>query len=391
MHKKIVWGGSVYWNSVFQIGAKHFVKKFMDNGWQVAFLGHPLIPSNFLRLSNKEENLAQMRVWRTGGAYEFEKKLFYYTPLSLLPVRRKFFFSNRWMLKNWPLFTFPNLKWILKRNGFLDVDALVLDSPIHACLMNIVRPKCTIVRIVDNLSGFNHTSLDMIDLECEMSRKADCVVYTSNNLESHNSILGAKRKEYIPNGVNASHFSEANAEQPSEYKTIKRPIVVYVGAIDYWFDFETLREIAASLKDVSFVLIGPDKLARQHFLSEDNIHILGEKPYSRIPSFLHNADIGIIPFNALKYSSLVNNINPLKLYEYMACGLPVVASSWEELRLINSPAALCDSPKEYIFHIKKLLKDKADKYVLIDYAQQHDWNHAFASLEKVILDLSTIK
>jgi hypothetical protein len=72
------------------------------------------------------------------------------------------------------------------------------------------------------------------------------------------------------------------------------------------------------------------------------------------------------------HAELVNSINPLKLYEYMACGLPTVSVSWEELRRIGSPARLTSSVDDFIAGLWEAAKAQ-DRQSLIDYARAQDW------------------
>ncbi len=77
-------------------------------------------------------------------------------------------------------------------------------------------------------------------------------------------------------------------------------------------------------------------------------------------------------------------MNPLKLYEYMACGLPVVSTSWEDLRLINSPAFLCDTYAEFASAVQMSLDTEIDKSIFIDYAGKHDWKESFKKLLAIV-------
>ena len=95
-------------------------------------------------------------------------------------------------------------------------------------------------------------------------------------------------------------------------------------------------------------------------------------PHRDLPAYLWNADVGIIPFDAVSHAALVNSINPLKLYEYMACGLPVVSVAWEELRRIASPARLTGTPEDFIAALGQASAPQ-DRCRFIDYAGTQDW------------------
>jgi hypothetical protein len=118
------------------------------------------------------------------------------------------------------------------------------------------------------------------------------------------------------------------------------------------------------------VMIGDARHAR--FEQLPNIHCVGPKPHAELPAWLWNADVGIIPFDVKNHAALVNSINPLKLYEYMACGLPVVSVAWEELRHIASPAQLTQTPDDFIAALRAAVRPQ-DRQCSIVYAGTQDW------------------
>ena len=101
---------------------------------------------------------------------------------------------------------------------------------------------------------------------------------------------------YLPNGVNFQHF-QGLWDIPEDLAKIRPPIAIYVGALNYWFDYRLIEYAAKSLPELSFVLIGPDKDARKNISPSNNLHILGPKSYQEIPRYITHSNIGIIPFN----------------------------------------------------------------------------------------------
>ena len=143
--------------------------------------------------------------------------------------------------------------------------------------------------------------------------------------------------------------------------------------MDIWFDYRLMDEVAARLPDVSFVLIGPDELAKQRLRARPNLHLLGRRAYRDLPAYLHHADVGLIPFDAANHAELVRSIHPLKLYEYAACGLPIVAVEWEELTYLKSPAQLCRGAEDFVLAIERAISNRSEKTALQAYAASHDW------------------
>jgi glycosyltransferase involved in cell wall biosynthesis len=138
-----------------------------------------------------------------------------------------------------------------------------------------------------------------------------------------------------PNGVDYEHFARAReaGPPPEELKPILqlgRPIVGYYGALANWFDYELLISLAVARPDFSYVLIGPDydgSLKRSPISHFPNIHYLGVQPYLRLPEYLRFFGVATIPF---RLNRITHATSPLKLFEYMAGGKPVVITPMAE-------------------------------------------------------------
>ncbi|MBE0448486.1 MAG: glycosyltransferase, partial [Actinobacteria bacterium] len=135
-----------------------------------------------------------------------------------------------------------------------------------------------------------------------------------------------------------------------------------------------VNQAAQELPEVSFVLIGSGELARTRLKKLSNIYLLGRRKYGDLPAYLHNADVGIIPFDVAGHPELVHGVHPLKLYEYLACGLPVVSVEWEELKNINSPAILCQTADQFAQGVADVVKQPHDMEAYVRYAAGQDWS-----------------
>jgi glycosyltransferase involved in cell wall biosynthesis len=227
---------------------------------------------------------------------------------------------------------------------------------------------------MDNFAAFPLASPAMLAVQQEIARRVDLVTYSARTLEEYARDLNPKHSLHLPNGVNFTHFADDHRPSPAEYAHIPRPIAVYVGALDFWFDFNLLETVARRLPEVSFVLIGPDDLARTKLSGLPNLYLLGRRNYAEIPAYLAHADVGLMPFNASQYPALVNSVHPLKLYEYLACGLPVVATDWEELRHLDSPASLCRTADEFAQAIAQSVCQPGHSADRINFARNADWS-----------------
>ena len=75
-------------------------------------------------------------------------------------------------------------------------------------------------------------------------------------------------------------------------KAIPKPIAMYVGAMDVWFDWELMNFSVAHLPEVSFVLVGPDQRARKMLKPAKNLFILGSRPYHELPVYCSTQMLG---------------------------------------------------------------------------------------------------
>ncbi|SHJ53020.1 GumK N-terminal domain-containing glycosyltransferase [Propionispora hippei] len=388
MAKKMLMACGNYWGSPFQVGSHHIARSFVKQGWEVAFVSDPISPLHILSgISNELKE--RYIIYRSGGITDLDEHLWTYIPGALFTPHNKPILKSEWIHRNWFRATIPNLLERIEHAEFKKVDLVYFDTVNFSFLLKYLNYKKSVFRIADKLSGFSKCTATMKRMEQELASSVDSVLYTANNLQEYVQDMKPKHTIYMPNGVNFEHFRKGPYQQPLEYKNIKSPIAVYVGAIDRWFDYNLFNEAAKGLPNVSFVLIGPDKMARERIVSASNIHILGKRSYQEIPAYLHHANVGIIPFDVQGHGDLVNSINPLKLYEYMACGLPVVSVSWDELTYLNTPACLAKNSQEFIAKINKYAFSSKEEHEvsLINYVQQHRWEER---VEKIIKQLGFI-
>jgi glycosyltransferase involved in cell wall biosynthesis len=368
-----------YWLSPFQVGSHQLARGFVKKGWEVAFISDPISPLHFLAKSS-EELRRRYELYVKKGLHDLNDQLWAYVPGALLTPHNKPFLRTEWLHRNWYSLTFPNLISFIFQKGFGEVDLLYFDSPVHSFWLNKIRFKKSVFRVADNSVGFSKYSKSFSVLERYLAQSVDTVIYTAENLKAHIENLRPRAMYHVPNGVNFEHFSKTQAIMPVDLNGIPRPIAIYVGAMDSWFDYELVNQIAESLPNISFVFIGPDRNMRAMIKNIHNIYLLGSRNYTLLPEYLAQADVGIIPFNVKKYPELVNSVNPLKLYEYMAAGLPVVATEWQELKNLKSPAILCKSSEEFVEGIKLAISKKADKSEYQNYAKTKDWNQTINHL-----------
>ena len=350
MSKKVLMAVANYYTSPFQVGSHHYARAFEKLGYEVLFISNPISPIHKI-FANSNELKERERIYKKGG--ESAGGIFYYVPYSLFTPQNKPFLSSNFVLNNWQNFTRPNLLNFIKKQGFGEVDILWFDSPLFGFLLDAIAYKKSILRIADYAKGFGAVSDAQFKAEINIANKVDTVIYTAKNLkEKYDQIKDKSKMKYVPNGIDLDFFKAADRSLPPQLEDIPEPRVIYVGAIHDWFDVDLVYYCAKNLSNYNFIIIGPEQKDLSLLKKLKNIHILGSIPYAKIPAFLYNSQVGIIPFNVKDYPDLVNSINPLKMYEYLACGLRVVSVEWEQIRDMSDIIYLVNTKDEFCNAIK---------------------------------------
>jgi len=241
---------------------------------------------------------------------------------------------------------------------------------------------------MDEHAGFSTNEEKMLSYEEDLVRGSDLIIVTSRKL------LG-KQKRYnprcvlIPNACDFDHFSKGGALVPSQIAFLSKPIIGYYGAISDWFDTKLLAEVARLRPTWSFVLIGNTFGADLvPFRDLANVHLLGEQPYQVLPTYLHAFDVCIIPF---KLTPLTEATNPVKFYEYLCAGKPVVSTPLPELVPYEAEGLvyLAQAPKEFVEKIEQALRENTPERIAArqDFAKQNTWEKRFAHLQGVIREV----
>jgi len=234
---------------------------------------------------------------------------------------------------------------------------------------------------MDDHAGFSTNSQMMLNYEKDLVKKSDLVLASSKALfekckrDSHNVLL-------LPNAADFDHFNKSRDIDP--LPEIKGPIIGYYGAISEWFDSALIIQAAQTHPDWQFVLIGDTFGAQLSLLpSLTNVHLLGEIPYQDLPKYLKRFDVACIPF---KITNLTLSTNPVKFYEYLSAGKPVVSSALPELIPFTDYVSLANSPNEFESQIKLALTEQSEEKIQsrVKFAKDNSWKDRYSNLKGVI-------
>jgi len=190
--------------------------------------------------------------------------------------------------------------------------------------------------------------------ENELIQRVDAVVTTSKTLHDSKSRGGA-RTELIRNAAEIGHFREAldPGEPPDDIAGLEKPVVGYFGYLADWLDWPLIRHVVAKGAEFDWVFIGPCTRNLGDLEALGNFHALGRKSYDELPGYLAHFACAHIPFDR---TPLTLHVNPVKLYEYLAGGVPVVATSLPEMEMFSDVCRITDDPDEYLGAVREAVR-----------------------------------
>lgn len=334
------------------------------------YLSTPVTPAHLARVSSREMRV-RARTALSGGT-QVESGLEEVVPVALVPGSWTARWAGRGGTGNPTLGTiFPPVESVARSRGFHEPDLLLVDQPYFAGIRRTLGARRTIYRPTDVYPAT--TGIPGIEeLERVVLAEADGVVCTSGPVRRHILDLtdGGLPLRVVENGVVYEHFVRSRPS-PAEYRDIPEPRAVYVGSMDDRFDRGAVVRAASSLSSCQFVLIGPPEGATDELRSAPNVHLLGPRPFDDLPAYLQHADAGLIP---LSDHPANDGRSPMKLYEYLACGLPVVARRTSELGRRDVPGLrLYDGRPDFAATLEEVLSSPVAGDALRAAARSRSW------------------
>jgi glycosyltransferase involved in cell wall biosynthesis len=344
-----------FWGSDFRVGSHHLSRNMARTGHRVFYVSMPVTPFHLFRYK-----LSDYRIKTSGKLTEIEKGLHQFIPRSVFPAGR--FFSRG---KDISLASL-DLRSTASRLGIETFDLVFMDEPRLYGMLSKLNYKKLIYRPTDLKTGIDYRQF--FKLENQITRICDGVIATSAPvMESLEKFFDIQIPRYVQeNGVDLEHFSMV-LDTAEEIASVRGTKCIYVGAFDERFDFDGIEQLVKRAPDINFFFVGPDRSARIRNLGLKNCRYLGVVPFDELPKYLHSCDVAIMPFSS---NASNDGRSPMKLYEFLAAGLPVVARRTKELtRRSLEHVFLYDDMEEALGHIKAAAKQKRASHV----PEEMDW------------------
>ena len=252
-------------------------------------------------------------------------------------------------------------------NKRTDLDILYITWPGHHEIVDKINPTITIYDCLDYFQEWEVNADKMV-------KKADIIFTTSEPL------YNKRKKQHsdvhlIRNACEPEHLNKPG-DPPSELRNLKRPIVGFVGAVGKWVNVDILSKVA---EEYTTVAVGPEfeqKLPA-------NIIKLGMKNYNKLPHYYNHIAVVIIPFQINKTTKAVN---PIKMYEYLAAGKPIVATELPEMKIYPEHIFTANNASQFL----KAIKD-AEKSITPSLtkerraiAKEQSWAHRFNDIQQIL-------
>jgi glycosyltransferase involved in cell wall biosynthesis len=211
-----------------------------------------------------------------------------------------------------------------------------------------------------------------------LTRRADLVITTSENLRRSREALNPHTYTVL-NAADSEIFNKAldpESPVPADLSAIPAPRIAAVGMHDSRLDVDAIEAIARADQAWHVVLIGPLKAGQvdePRLRRLPNVHLLGEKPRAELPGYLKGVSAALIPYRS---TELTRNIFPLKLFEYLAAGVPVVAGGLPELADYADVIGVAASPSDYPGLVRDAITtDSAEKRAArVALAAENTWD-----------------
>jgi glycosyltransferase involved in cell wall biosynthesis len=353
---------------------------------RVFFMDQPISPLSFYTGVRKRSAVWQQFKRWLRGPRQVADNVWAGAPPPILPFRTNRVVNalNAAIIRRW-------LGGCARRLGFRDAIYWNFEPGLPN-LGRGVKPALSVFHCVDDFSAIPywwHNSANQMGLEEACCREADVVICTGRKLVESRRAFN-ENIHFVPEGADVQAFvaaASAEVAVPDSMASLPGKMIVYVGVIDFRLDVPLIEYMAERRPEWSFALVGPmkgDTMDVAKLKSLPNVHFLGRQKLEDVPAFVKGMDVTLIPYVLNDYT---HHIFPLKLYEYMGAGKPIVATAMEEmLPYEGEEMAIGRSPEEFLAKVDDALatdsSEKADARRRA--ASTETWDHRVEAVSAII-------
>jgi glycosyltransferase involved in cell wall biosynthesis len=215
------------------------------------------------------------------------------------------------------------------------------------------------------------------------------LIFTPSRLVRERHGSGDGRFHYLPHGVSEEWFHSAPVPPPpDEIASLPRPVIGFSGTIGPALDAGLLGNLARLRPGWSFVLVGEKRIGVCPLAP--NIYYLGPRPPRELPNHLQSFSAGIIPYRVCPETETVH---PVKTYEYLAAGLPVVSTPLPEIRHLRELVGFASSAEDFIRRLEESIAGDTPekKAARRRFARESTWAKRVEEIERIIASAVRLK
>jgi hypothetical protein len=214
--------------------------------------------------------------------------------------------------------------------------------------------------------------------EQDVTRRSDVIFVTAESLAPADQALREKTR-YLPQGVDVDHFGTVPVTPPATR------VLGFFGLLAEWLDFELIESVARSNPDWTLEFVGPVRYAPDSLRALPNVRIDPPVPYLDLPSRMHQWRAAWIPFAV---NELTKGVNPLKLREYLAAGLPTLCTALPEAAIFGDLVHSVRVTADVTDVLDRIEREDSDamRQRRRDAVQTHSWRHRALELRTRLAD-----
>ncbi|WP_080837827.1 glycosyltransferase [Cohnella massiliensis] len=224
--------------------------------------------------------------------------------------------------------------------------------------------------------------------EKEAVAAADAVVCSSARLKERLArSYPDKRIELVRNGYDRAmnlHAGPPGAEADPAVSEPGKRRIGYIGAWAPWIDVPLVRELAR-LPDAEVVAVGPE-FGRKYGPTAGSVRFVGLKPHEELPGYIRSFSVCVIPF---RVTPLTLAVNPVKAYEYLAAGKPVVSAALPECGLMAPHVDIAPDRPSFVQAVSRRLESPGDGEERRRFALANSWERRGAAIAALIGELES--
>ncbi|MBB6734363.1 glycosyltransferase [Cohnella zeiphila] len=221
--------------------------------------------------------------------------------------------------------------------------------------------------------------------EQPLAAEADLIVCSSERLlERWSRSFPGKPVRLVRNGYDPRmglHLPPGEDDEIPPAEANGKRLIGYVGAWAPWIDAALLCEVAR-LPNAEVIVIGPE-FGRKY--SGGGVRFLGMMPHDRLAGWIRRLSVCLVPFHM---TPIALAADPIKAYEYLAAGKPVVATDLPECRRMRPHVDVAANRREFVRAVARRLDDPGDEAARRTFALNSTWDRRGADADAVLRSLS---